>query len=171
MNIAQIKEAINNGSFDKDFSLLYQDVENARARYIKACDEFKSIFGDRDNIHLYSAPGRTEVGGNHTDHQHGRVLAGSVDLDIIGVVEPTVEAAIKATKNGKIGIIGTEGTIKSGSYKNKILVHPVNIQYIGLWYLPHTAPFHHSHRFHLNLVSAALKSFSWWLFYPLHSVQ
>ena len=44
-----------------------------------------------------------------------------VPVDIIGVVEPTVEAAIKATKNGKIGIIGTEGTIKSGSYKNKIL--------------------------------------------------
>ncbi len=48
-------------------------------------------------------------------------VKGEVPVDIIGVVEPTVEAAVSATKNGKIGIIGTEGTIKSGAYKNKIL--------------------------------------------------
>ena len=44
-----------------------------------------------------------------------------VSVPIIGVVEPTCKKAVSVTKNGKIGIIGTEGTIKSGSYKNKIL--------------------------------------------------
>ena len=44
-----------------------------------------------------------------------------VPVDIIGVVEPTVSEALRVTRNNKIGIIGTEGTIKSGSYKNKIL--------------------------------------------------
>lgn len=51
-----------------------------------------------------------------------------VPVDIIGVVEPTVTAAIETTKNNKIGIIGTEGTIKSGSYKNKILKINNNIE-------------------------------------------
>ena len=49
------------------------------------------------------------------------IVKDEVPVDIIGVVEPTVEEAIKVTRNKKIGIIGTEGTIKSGSYKNKIL--------------------------------------------------
>lgn len=45
----------------------------------------------------------------------------TLDIPIIGVVEPTCEKAMSITKNGKIGIIGTEGTIKSGSYRNKML--------------------------------------------------
>jgi len=49
------------------------------------------------------------------------IVKNEVPVDIIGVVEPTVEAAVRSTQNNKIGIIGTEGTIKSGSYKNKIL--------------------------------------------------
>lgn len=51
-----------------------------------------------------------------------------VPVDIIGVVEPTVYAALKSTRNKKIGIIGTEGTIKSGSYKNKILAADKNTE-------------------------------------------
>ena len=42
---------------------------------------------------FFSAPGRTEIGGNHTDHNHGRVIAGAVDLDIVGLVEKTRTAA------------------------------------------------------------------------------
>ena len=38
------------------------------------------------DIYHFSAPGRTEIGGNHTDHQHGRVLAGSVNIDMIAAV-------------------------------------------------------------------------------------
>lgn len=49
------------------------------------------------------------------------VVKDELEIPIIGVVEPSVKSAIKATKNKKIGIIGTEGTIKSGSYKKKIL--------------------------------------------------
>ena len=44
-----------------------------------------SLFGDTD-VEIYSAPGRTEVGGNHTDHQHGEVLAASINLDAIAIV-------------------------------------------------------------------------------------
>jgi galactokinase len=47
-------------------------------------DKFKQRFQEND-LHFFSTPGRTEIGGNHTDHNHGRVLAGSVNLDSIAV--------------------------------------------------------------------------------------
>ena len=56
------------------------------------------------------------------------VVKDTVNVPIIGVVEPTCKKAIEVTKNGKIGIIGTEGTIKSGSYKNKILKENKNLE-------------------------------------------
>ena len=86
MNISDLKKLILSGSLDDQFKMLYQDVDASKARYAKALDEFTAVFGDREEVRIFSAPGRTEVGGNHTDHQHGRVLAGSVDLDIIGIV-------------------------------------------------------------------------------------
>ena len=100
MNISAVKKLISDGSFNEQFALLYQDVEVAKVRYLKACDSFLDIFGDRDNIRIFSAPGRTEVGGNHTDHQHGRVLAGSVDLDIIGIVSANDSKTIRIKSEG-----------------------------------------------------------------------
>ena len=88
MNITEIKEKIANGGYDKDFAMLYGDVAAARTRFSEAVGEFEKLFPERDGIRLFSAPGRTEIGGNHTDHQHGSVLAGSVDLDVIAIVAP-----------------------------------------------------------------------------------
>ncbi len=87
MNAAELKQAIQNGRFAKTFAKLYGPEHQAAARYCKAIDSFCALFGDAQ-LSLFSAPGRTEVGGNHTDHQHGCVLAGSVDLDVIAVVAP-----------------------------------------------------------------------------------
>ena len=100
MNITQIKEKILNDGYQKDFSMLYTDQEVAKKRYIDALDEFKNLYGDRDNIRLFSAPGRTEVGGNHTDHQHGMVLAGSVDLDVIAIVSENATNTIRIKSAG-----------------------------------------------------------------------
>ncbi len=100
MNIKDIIFNIENGSFDKDFAMLYQNVDDARTRYIKACNDFTEIFGDKENVRIFSAPGRTEVGGNHTDHQHGRVLAGSVDLDIIGIVARNNDGIVRIKSEG-----------------------------------------------------------------------
>ena len=86
MNINDLKNRITNGEFDNEFATVYGEAQKAHARFCDALDEFKNLYGDRDNIRLFSAPGRTEIGGNHTDHQHGLVLAGSVDLDVIAVV-------------------------------------------------------------------------------------
>ena len=100
MNISSVKNLISNNVLNEQFSLLYQDIEVAKDRYLKACDSFLEIFGDRDNIRIISAPGRTEVGGNHTDHQHGRVLAGSVDLDIIGIVSLNNDNVVRIKSEG-----------------------------------------------------------------------
>lgn len=100
MNTRQLKEAILAGKYDGMFAQLYKDTLAARERYANACDEFVKLYGEREEMRLFSAPGRTEVGGNHTDHQHGRVLAGSVDLDVIAVVAPNTENIVRIKSAG-----------------------------------------------------------------------
>jgi galactokinase len=88
MSIAETLIAkINNGS-NHAFKALYgSDPAELKAhakRYADLLRQFETSFGSR-NIELFSAPGRTEIGGNHTDHNYGRVLAGAVNLDNVAV--------------------------------------------------------------------------------------
>ncbi len=53
-------------------------------RYADLMNEFQKVYGT-DDVSLFSSPGRTEIGGNHTDHNYGRVLAGAVNLDMVAV--------------------------------------------------------------------------------------
>ncbi len=98
MNITEIKQKIAN----IDFKNLYCCKDGEEAQYIKrfegVLDGFYKTFGKDDNIRLFSAPGRTEIGGNHTDHQHGAILAGSLNLDVIAAVRlnGTNEVCIKS---------------------------------------------------------------------------
>lgn len=64
-------------------------------RYSDAVKVFESKFGNEGGIEVYSAPGRTEVGGNHTDHQHGEVLAASINRDAIAVVRRSSSPAVR----------------------------------------------------------------------------
>ncbi len=100
MNLVEIKKHIENGGLDKTFDSMYKDTSASRERYIKAIDSFNNFFADSNDVRLFSAPGRTEVGGNHTDHQHGRVLAGSIDLDAIAVVAKNNENKIVLKSEG-----------------------------------------------------------------------
>ncbi len=70
-----------------------------KERYVKALINFQNIFGDKE-VEIYSAPGRSEVGGNHTDHQLGSVLAASVNLDAIAVVHATEDNRIRILSEG-----------------------------------------------------------------------
>ncbi len=77
--------------YDEKFVDLYAEEsakETQTARYIDAVQNFIKLYGDLE-VEVYSAPGRSEVGGNHTDHQHGKVLATSVNIDTIAVVTKT----------------------------------------------------------------------------------
>ncbi|MGN1404548.1 MAG: galactokinase [Ruminococcus sp.] len=87
MKLEQCIRQLETGGFDGTLEMLYgtQAVSRQRARYLDAIRKFREIFPEREEIHIYSAPGRTEIGGNHTDHQHGCVLAAAVDLDVIAI--------------------------------------------------------------------------------------
>ena len=100
MNIIEIKSAITDGKFNDKFNMLYGESTLASARYIEALDCFEENFGKAEGVRLFSAPGRTEIGGNHTDHQHGCVLAGSVNLDVIAVVAPNNDGKIRIKSKG-----------------------------------------------------------------------
>ncbi len=63
------------------------DMQKEKNRYLDLIKKAYDQFGDQE-YSLFSAPGRTEVGGNHTDHQRGRVLAASVNMDMVAVVTP-----------------------------------------------------------------------------------
>ncbi len=62
-------------------------IETQKERYTKLVDEFVATYGDKD-LTVFSSPGRTEIGGNHTDHNFGRVLAGAVNLDNVAIAAP-----------------------------------------------------------------------------------
>lgn len=63
-------------------------------RYVKAIESFEKHFGEAE-VSIFSAPGRSEIGGNHTDHQHGHVLAASINNDAIAIVKPTDDGLVK----------------------------------------------------------------------------
>ena len=77
-----------------------QNREEQVARYRHLLDGFRQTFGEREGVAIFSAPGRTEIGGNHTDHQRGKVLAGSVNLDVIAVVAPNEDNIIRIQSEG-----------------------------------------------------------------------
>jgi galactokinase len=85
--IKTLIEKINNGDnvvFKKLYGTNSAVLQEQAKRYASLMDEFLSSYGTSD-VELFSSPGRTEIGGNHTDHNYGRVLAGAVNLDNIAV--------------------------------------------------------------------------------------
>ncbi len=100
--ISSLIEKLNGGdnSFFKELYGTDQVILKEQAdRYVKYMNEFKSIYGSEE-VMLLSSPGRTEVGGNHTDHQLGRVLAGAVNLDNIAVAAPNGTNIVRITSIG-----------------------------------------------------------------------
>ena len=79
-----------------------ESLDRARARALRVVEGFRSTFasGAGENAALFSGPGRTEIGGNHTDHQHGHVLCGSVDLDMLACAAPNGEPVIRIHSQG-----------------------------------------------------------------------
>ena len=102
MSAATLLNKIHSGEYDAAFAALYgaDQVMEQRHRYAHTVEGFVSVFGEEGDLMLFSAPGRTEIGGNHTDHNFGRVLAGSVNLDVIAVVRPSDTGIIRMQSEG-----------------------------------------------------------------------
>ena len=100
----QLRQQIQAGEWDGTLRELYGAQEAAlvrqRRRYCEALSEFERYFGPGRQVHLYSAPGRTELGGNHTDHQQGFGLAAAVDLDLVAVACPGTDGYIRVKSRG-----------------------------------------------------------------------
>ncbi|HAH24130.1 MAG TPA: galactokinase, partial [Prolixibacteraceae bacterium] len=74
----------NNPLFHELYGVNSSVLKEQADRYSSLMNEFNSVYSN-DDVDLFSSPGRTEIGGNHTDHNYGRVLAGAVNLDNIAV--------------------------------------------------------------------------------------
>lgn len=78
---------------------IYGETEISGARFKNLADNFSKIYG-QDKAEYFTAPGRTEIIGNHTDHNGGKVIAGSINLDTIGVAYPNGTQVIRITSEG-----------------------------------------------------------------------
>lgn len=97
MNTELVVEKIQSGELDSRLLDIYVDdklLAYQRDRYVATVNKFMTLYGSGE-VKIFSAPGRSEVGGNHTDHQHGKVLAASINLDCIGVVRETHDNVIR----------------------------------------------------------------------------
>ena len=101
MRASELIEKLKNGSFDNSIISLYEgkDLAERRERILSVATEFLSFYGDLD-VHIFSSPGRTELSGNHTDHNNGLVLASAVDIDIIAIAAKTNDNTVRLKSNG-----------------------------------------------------------------------
>ena len=100
--------SLRNGEHDNALKKMYaldgnqESLDRAKKRAVHVIEEFQKQFApDPDvDVALFSGPGRTEIGGNHTDHQHGRVLCGSEDLDMLACAAPNGLDMIRICSEG-----------------------------------------------------------------------
>ena len=71
-----------------------------RKRYLEAAVRFAGLFGEEVEPRFFRAPGRVEISGNHTDHQHGRVLAAATDLDMVAAASAAEDDQIRIYSEG-----------------------------------------------------------------------
>ncbi|MBE6589359.1 MAG: galactokinase [Ruminococcaceae bacterium] len=102
MKTSELKSAILSGQFDARFSYIYgaDAVSAQKERYAAAVDAFASLYGEDRDASLFSVAGRSELSGNHTDHNHGCVVAASINLDIIAVAAPSEGSVIRVKSEG-----------------------------------------------------------------------
>lgn len=91
------------GAMDSRLRRVYvsdAEIKAQYARYTAVIDAFSELFSGERDIRLFSAPGRSEVGGNHTDHNHGRVLAAGINLDAIAAAAKNEENVVRVKSEG-----------------------------------------------------------------------
>lgn len=103
MKVKEMIAAIESGRFDENLKAVYvtdDAVEKQKPRYVETLNDFGELFGYDREVSIMSAPGRTEVCGNHTDHNNGKVLAASINLDAIAVASKNDDNTIRVKSKG-----------------------------------------------------------------------
>lgn len=96
------KKDLQSNAYQDRFADIYVDegrLAYQKNRYLDAIEQFEARYGEGAVV-IYSAPGRSEVGGNHTDHQHGEILAASINLDAIAVTRPLAQDVVRVVSDG-----------------------------------------------------------------------
>ncbi len=99
MRPSELIKLLRDGGLEK-YSSLYSDINATRDRFIEAISRFASIYGDNRDIALFSVPGRSEIIGNHTDHNSGKVMAGAINRDIVAVAARNDDYVIRFSSEG-----------------------------------------------------------------------
>ncbi len=99
MNAKELIAALKGGALNK-YSSLYENVEETTERIIKAIHAFEESYGGDRDISIFSVPGRSEIIGNHTDHNNGKVMAGAINRDIIAVASRNNDDMIRFRSEG-----------------------------------------------------------------------
>ena len=98
--------SMEQGAFDDRLAALYSAdrLLDARSRAVRTIRAFTEQFDSVNDAALFSGPGRTEIGGNHTDHQRGHVLCGSVDMDMLGCAASNGTDVIRIQSEGYLAL-------------------------------------------------------------------
>jgi galactokinase len=99
MRANELIQFLKDGALSK-YSSLYADLDHATARMIEAIEAFGKNYGEDRDIAVFSVPGRTEIIGNHTDHNHGKVMAGAINRDILAIVSRNDDNVIRFCSEG-----------------------------------------------------------------------
>ena len=99
MRANELKQLLKDGGLSK-YSSLYADLDYETERMIAAIESFEKNYGEDRDIEIFSVPGRTEIIGNHTDHNHGKVIAGAINRDILAIVSKNDSDVISFCSEG-----------------------------------------------------------------------
>ncbi len=100
--LSQLLQALEDGRCDAPLAAVYTDagLTQAKDRALRVARALSDTYAPKGGAALFSGPGRTELGGNHTDHQHGRVLCASVDMDMLACAAPNGLDVIRVRSEG-----------------------------------------------------------------------
>ncbi|MBQ8321194.1 MAG: galactokinase [Clostridia bacterium] len=99
MKINELKKLILDGAIN-EYSYLYGNLELENKRFLSAISAFEKKYGDERDVYVLSVPGRSEIIGNHTDHNNGKVMAGAINRDIIAIVAKNDDGVIRFYSEG-----------------------------------------------------------------------
>ena len=101
---SEMQKLLETKGLDSQFSCIYTPAqyELQYERFLQVLADFAARFDEQKsrNVHLFSAPGRSEIGGNHTDHNHGKVLAAGISLDAIAAASKNDEGIVRIKSAG-----------------------------------------------------------------------
>lgn len=137
MRLNELKSAILNDALQL-YSNIYKDTEAQKERVLSLIDAFGEKYGADREVFLLSVPGRSEICGNHTDHNCGCAIAGAIDRDIIAIAARNEENTIRLTSVGYYESVVKLSEVKSSEnfkkFNSRALIGGVAAGFINCGY-------------------------------------